>query len=278
LAVTAKDVTMVYKTASGQPFTALGGINFTIEQGEFIVFLGPSGCGKSTMLNIIAGLDSATAGSVEINGTAVREPGRDKAFVFQEPALFPWLTVLENVMFAIKDGTKAEKTAKAQQYLELVHLGKFKSSYPHQLSGGMKQRVSIARALATESELLLMDEPFAALDEQTRIMLQVEVVNIWKQTGKTVVFVTHNIREAVYLADRIFLFGSRPGRIKREFNINLSRPRVMNSPAMVDMEAEILECLKEEIEKVVQEQLGEEYILETGRGGHLNSGDMGSNI
>jgi NitT/TauT family transport system ATP-binding protein len=226
--------------------------------------LGPSGCGKSTLLNIIAGLEKATSGEVLINGHQITGPGPDRGVVFQEPALMPWLNVLENVTFALKDLRKDQQQERALKYLKLVHLSKFVKAYPHELSGGMRQRVAIARALAMDPHVLLMDEPFGALDEQTRMMLHKELLAIWEQTKKTIVFVTHNIREAVQLSDRIVLMGTRPGRVIKEFEVNLPRPRSTTDPEVARLEEEIMALLGNEIEKVMREEMGDEYGSEKG--------------
>jgi NitT/TauT family transport system ATP-binding protein len=249
-----------YNKEEKTSFTVFDNISLNIKKGEFLSLLGPSGCGKSTLLNIIAGLDKATNGVVQIGSNTVTSPGPDRGVVFQEAALMPWLTVLENVMFGLKKKmSKVDAEKKALEYLKLVHLSKFIRSYPHELSGGMKQRVSIARALAMDPEILLMDEPFGALDEQTRSMLHKEVQFIWEQTGKTIIFVTHNIRESVILSDRIILMGTRPGGIIGEFPVNLPRPRKPSSPEFVKLEEDIMKQLAGEIEKVMKEEMGDDY-------------------
>lgn len=254
LSVKVKNVCMSYRAkATGQPVKVLENVNFTLRKGEFTVLLGPSGCGKTTLLNLIAGLDTATGGSIVINGRPVREPGRHTAFVFQEAALFPWLTMLENVIFAMREGTKPEKESKAICYLRQMRLEKYIHAYPHQLSGGMKQRAAIARALAVESELLLMDEPFASLDEQTRFLLQAELTSIWQKTAQTLIFVTHSIREAIYLADRIFILGGRPGTIRHEFIVGCPRPRAVSSRTAIEMETEIMKCIREDFERMSEQ-------------------------
>jgi len=195
----------------------LDNVNLLINKGEFICITGPSGCGKSTLLNIIAGLESASCGRVILNDSVVKDAGIDRAVVFQESALFPWLTVIDNVEFGMKMAgiKKEERKRRAMEYLKMVHLRKFKDSYIHQLSGGMRQRVALARALAIDSQVLLMDEPFSALDSQTRGILQLELQRIWMETKKTIIFVTHNIEEAVVLADRVVVMSANPGKIKR---------------------------------------------------------------
>ncbi|WP_096201451.1 ABC transporter ATP-binding protein [Bacillus sp. FJAT-45350] len=241
-------------------YTVFENIDLNVKTGEFVSLLGPSGCGKSTLLNIIAGLDSASTGTVTAEDKIVKAPGSDRGVVFQEAALMPWMTVLDNVMFALKKKlSKDEAKKRAIEYLKLVHLSKFIDSYPHELSGGMKQRVSIARALAMDPSILLMDEPFGALDEQTRSTLHKEVQFIWETTRKTIVFVTHNIRESILLSDRIILMGTRPGGIIGEFTVDLPRPRKQASPEFVELEEKIMSQLAGEIEKVMKEEMGDDY-------------------
>lgn len=265
---------------TGNSFAALENVNLSINEGEFVSFLGPSGCGKSTLLNVIAGLDVPSGGIVRVGGEAVSAPGPDRVVVFQEAALFPWLNVLENVEFGLKmlKVSPKERRARAQQYLKLVHLSRFVSSYPHELSGGMRQRVAIARALAMDPKILLMDEPFAALDEQTRKLLHEELESIWQKTGKTIIFVTHNIREAVYLSDRIFVFATRPGRIKQEFRVPYSRPRLDGDTNLVHIENKIMDVLREEIEKVAREEIDSEYSVKKNDFLYDINRNMGSNI
>src|SRR6266487_4144749 len=228
---------------------ALRPVDVEVEAGEFVCLLGPSGCGKSTLLSIIAGLESASEGSVLADGRIVRGPGTDRVLLFQEAALFPWLDVHHNVEFGLRQaGIPAkERAATAQRFIELVHLKGFERSYVHQLSGGMRQRVAIARALAIDPAILLMDEPFGALDALTRDRLHIELETIWASTRKTVLFVTHNVREAVALGDRVLVFSPRPGRIVREFRIDLPRPRSLEDHSLVDESAEILTVLREAI-------------------------------
>ena len=238
----------VSKTFSGRTQTveALLAVNLEVAAGEFVCLLGPSGCGKSTLLSVIAGLETATTGTVWANEREVRGPGTDRVLLFQEAALFPWLDVQHNVEFGLRQaGAFArERAALAQHFIELVHLQGFERSYIHQLSGGMRQRVAIARALAIDPAVLLMDEPFGALDALTRDRLHTELEAIWATTLKTVLFVTHNVREAVALGDRVLVFSPRPGRIVREFRINLPRPRSLEDHTLVDQAAEILTVLK----------------------------------
>ena len=239
---------------------ALQDISLSVAPGEFVCLLGPSGCGKSTLLNLIAGLETPDTGSVLMDGQPVTEPGRDRVVIFQEAALFPWLNVQDNVAFGLAAAgvPKAEQADKALQYLRLVHLGSFKKAFVHELSGGMKQRVALARALALEPEVLLMDEPFAALDAQTRDTLHGELQDIWTQTSKTIVFVTHNVREAFVLGDRVVLMSARPGRIKREFRCELPRPRHIEDQALVEATRAVLADLREEVGKAMQEEMERE--------------------
>ncbi len=234
----------------------LDNVNLLIDKGEFVCLVGPSGCGKSTLLNIIAGLESASCGRIILNGSVVRDAGIDRAVMFQEPALFPWLTVIDNVEFGMKMAgiKREERKRRAMKYLKMVHLTKFKDSYIHQLSGGMRQRVALARALAINSEVLLMDEPFSALDSQTRNILQLELQRIWIDTKKTIVFVTHNIEEAVVLADRVVVMSTNPGRVRKEFKIELSRPRIPESPDVTYYVRKITDELREEVEKVARDE------------------------
>ena len=224
---------------------ALNDISFDITKGEFICVVGPSGCGKSTLLNLIAGLDKPTSGTLIFEGKPVRGPGADRVVVFQEPALYPWLNVRSNVEFGLKMKGVPGKERKAivDRYLELVNLQNFQKAFVHELSGGMKQRVQIARALAVEPDMLLMDEPFAALDAQTRDALQLELQDIWARTGSTIFFITHNVREAALLADRVLVMTPSPGTIKAEIPVALQRPRNPDTHAVVDYAAEIRAAL-----------------------------------
>lgn len=210
-----------------QEFTALKDFSLSINTGEFIAIVGPSGCGKSTLLDIISGLSKANSGNIIIDGKTVAGPALDRGFVMQGYALFPWRTIRKNVEFGLelKKIPKKERGHISQKYLELVGLKGFEERYPHELSGGMRQRVAIARSLAYEPEVLLMDEPFAAVDAQTREILQDELLKIWEKTNKTIIFVTHSIEEAVLLADRVVVLTKNPGRIKKIVEIDLPRPR-----------------------------------------------------
>ena len=220
-------VGQVFKTST-QDVVALSEVSIDIKPGRFVVLVGPSGCGKSTLLMMLAGLRQQTSGTVLINGAPIPKPDPDRVgVVFQEASLFPWLTAEENVEFplALRGVAKAERRAKAEDALKLVGLDGFGKQHPHELSGGMKQRVSIARGLVQDPPVLLMDEPFAALDEQTRMTMGDELLRIWDATGKTVLFVTHSLTEAVYLADEVIVMSARPGRIVDRLDVALPRPR-----------------------------------------------------
>jgi NitT/TauT family transport system ATP-binding protein len=240
-----------YANARGSFTPALQNIDLEIEQGEFVCIVGPSGCGKSTLLHLVAGLDKPTTGQVLVDGNPVKGPGTDRILLFQELGLFPWLTVRQNVEFGLKMAgvSKEERKDRARIFLRMVHLSHFEDHYIHQLSGGMKQRVALARSLALRPKILLMDEPFAALDAQTRDMLHDELERIWKETAPTIIFVTHNVREAVRLGDRVLLMSFRPGRIKKQFNVNLARPRHVEDSDVAQMSKEILGQLREEIDR-----------------------------
>lgn len=239
----------------------LHNINAQFHKGEFVCILGPSGCGKSTLLNIIAGLEEATSGRVVCNGSEVKSAGPDRVVMFQEAALFPWLKVIDNVEFGMKLAgvPKTERREKAEKYLKMVHLTRFKNCYIHELSGGMRQRVALARALTLDSEVLLMDEPFAALDSQTKSILQVELQQIWLETKKNIIFVTHNVEEAVLLADRVIVMAANPGVIKKEFHIQLARPRQPENVDLAYLAADIMKELKEEVEKVAKAEFDNDW-------------------
>jgi NitT/TauT family transport system ATP-binding protein len=248
------EICLSYRTQSGERLLALDHINLEVRAGEFVCIVGPSGCGKSTLLHLIAGLHTQTSGQVLVDGHPVQGPGTDRILIFQEHGLFPWLTVAENVEFGMKMKglPKAERQERTRHYLRLVHLAKFEKSYIHQLSGGMRQRVAIARALATEPDVLLMDEPFAALDAQTRDLLHDELERIWSETGRTIIFVTHNVREAVRLGDRVVLLTFRPGRVKNEFPVVLPRPRSLEDPEVALAAREVLDELRDEINQSLE--------------------------
>jgi NitT/TauT family transport system ATP-binding protein len=222
---------------------ALDGIDLEVRSGELLCLVGASGCGKSTLLNLIAGLDQPTAGTVDARGRT--------ALMFQEAALFPWLTVRGNIELALKlrGVARKERRPQAEQLLHTVHLDGFGAKLPHELSGGMRQRVAIARAFAQEADLLLMDEPFGALDAMTRDLLHAELERLWADRNLSVVFVTHNVREAARLADRVVLLSSRPGRVVAEFDVDIERPRRMDSPEVSGLAAQITEQLREEVRR-----------------------------
>ncbi|KRG09592.1 sugar ABC transporter ATPase [Lederbergia galactosidilytica] len=261
----------------------LDNIDLEVEKGEFVSIVGPSGCGKSTLLYLIAGLDKPDKGNIEVQGKKIDKPSPERVVVFQEAGLFPWLTVLENVTYGLllKKMSKQEAEERARKVLKMVHLSRYVDSYPHQLSGGMKQRVSIARALVMEPEVLLMDEPFSALDEQTRMVLHRELLEIWRETKVTIIFVTHNIREAVQLSEKIVVMATRPGRIKELINVPVTKDGIM--PVMPDSvtlhtEQRVLNILQNEIEKVLKEEMGDDYRFSANQFHRDHSGDMGSHI
>lgn len=243
-------------TAKNGSANALENVSLTVARGEFLSLVGPSGCGKTTLLNIIAGLEQASSGKVLKEGREITGAGPDRVVMFQEPALFPWLNVIDNVEYGMKIAglPKQERKEKSQHYLQMVHLTRFASSCIHELSGGMRQRVALARALAMDSDILLMDEPFAALDSQTRSILHGELQQIWEATKKTIIFVTHNVEEAVLLSDRVAVMTANPGRIKKEFNIKLARPRDVGNGKLVRFISQIMKELKDEVEKVARSE------------------------
>ena len=239
---------------------ALDNINLNVAEGEFVCIVGPSGCGKSTLLNLIAGLEKPNAGAVYADDELVEWPGPSRSMIFQEAALFPWLNVVGNVEFGMKiAGTAAaERRTRAMRYLDMVHLTRFAHAFVHELSGGMKQRVALARALVLEPDILLMDEPFAALDAldaQARDALHSELQRLWAASKTTIVFVTHNVREAVCLGDRVVVFSARPGRIKREFPVNLPRPREIEDEGVIKIARAVRDELRDEIAKVMGEEM-----------------------
>jgi NitT/TauT family transport system ATP-binding protein len=255
-----EDICLHYQSDTGSGLLALDRINLQVQPGEFLCIVGPSGCGKSTLLHLIAALQKPTSGTIAIDDRQVSMPGTDRILIFQEHGLFPWLTIGQNVEFGMKMKglSRAEREEKVRHYLRLVHLSQFKDSRPHQLSGGMRQRVALARALATQPDVLLMDEPFAALDAQTRDMLHDELEKIWADTGCTIIFVTHNVREAVRLGDRVALMSFRPGRVKQEFLIDLPRPRHLEEVDVARTAREILESLRDEINKSLEAEYAHE--------------------
>ena len=229
----------------GKNLSVLEDINLTVNDGELICLLGPSGCGKTTLLRLIAGLDQPTSGEIIANGELVEKPSGDRAVIFQQYSLFPWLTVLKNVTFGleISGGSKEENIQAAERYLKSVGLLEFKDSYPHELSGGMKQRVAIIRSLLNHSPILLMDEPFSALDMQNRHKLQEQLIGVWKRFENTIVFVTHDVDEAVYLADKIVLLDKNPGKIAEIIEVDLERPRKRDSQEFLKIQESIVDKL-----------------------------------
>ena len=232
---------------------ALKNINLEIKDRKFTTVVGPSGCGKSTLLSLIAGFDHPSSGEIRLNGSVIKKPGPDRGFVFQDYALFPWKTVLGNIMFGMLNVGIKKKAAKAKamDYIKLVHLEGFEHAYPHTLSGGMKQRVGLARTLAYDPEVLLMDEPFGALDAQTKKYMQGELVRIWESFHKTVVFVTHSVIEAVFLSDSIVVMSARPGQVKGVIDVNIPRPRDYTSDRFLEIREQVLGLLEEEVRKQV---------------------------
>jgi NitT/TauT family transport system ATP-binding protein len=240
------DVGVDYPLPDGTMTVAVKDVNVQVGRGEFVCFVGPSGCGKTTALRVAAGLLLPTTGEVRLNGVGIAGPGRERCMVFQEYALFPWYTAIDNVAYGLKliGVRKSDRRLSAQDLLRRVGLARYAQHYPGELSGGMRQRVAIARALAVDPEVLLMDEPFGALDAQTRSELQEELLRIWDQSSKTTLFITHSIEEAVYLADRVVVMASHPGRVLREFSIDLKRPRDKQSSEFNQLEREIGSCMR----------------------------------
>lgn len=245
-----------YQPRTGGRLLALDNINLQVEDGEFVTIVGPSGCGKTTFINLCDGLLKPTAGRIIIDGKQVTGPGIDRGMVFQDSCLMPWRTVLKNVLFGLEcqklDNEVGVK--RARDFIKLVGLQGFEEHYPHELSGGMQQRCNLARALTCDPEILIMDEPFAALDAQTREIMQAELLRIWKESGKTVLFITHQINEAIYLADRVFIFGARPGKVKQMIKIDIPRPRplsVKRDPQFLKYEDQVWNLIEEEVKKTM---------------------------
>ena len=262
IALEVKDLSKTFETTGGT-VTALKDINFKTHKREFVCVIGPSGCGKSTLIRILAGLESPTSGEVLLDGKAVHGPGPDRGMVFQGYTLFPWLTVKRNVMFGLLQSGHSREHAEedARQWIDLVGLTKFVDSYPHQLSGGMKQRVAIARALANQPGILLMDEPFGALDAQTRIKMQTYLMDIWKNIDITILFITHDLDEAIYLADRILVLKAHPGEVQELIEVPVPQPR---SPEQL-LSPEFLSTKKRLEELIHPPQEGDEI-----NGDHMN--------
>ncbi len=234
-------------------------ISLSVEKGEFICIVGPSGCGKSTLLNLVAGLDAPTSGSIVLDGKEITGPGADRVVMFQEAALYPWLNVIENVMFGLEAAgyPKDARREIAEKYLKLVRLWHYRDYPIHQISGGMKQRAALARALALDSKLLLMDEPFSALDKQTIHILRSELEEIWEKNRRTILYVTHSVEEAVYFADRIVVMAENPGRIREIVPIPFDRPRNIEKPAFVAMRKQILSGVQLSARKFAEEEYDE---------------------
>ncbi len=235
---------------------AIEDLTLKVDRKEFLVIVGPTGCGKSTLLNLIAGFEKPTGGKIKIDESKVKGSGPDRGFVFQDFALYPWRTVLKNITFGleVQDVPEEKTRERAMEYIKMVGLEGFEESYPHTLSGGMKQRVGLARALAYEPEILLMDEPFGSLDAQTKKMMQRELIKIWQETEKTVVFVTHSVIEATYLADRIVVMTARPGRIKGTVNVDLPRPRDYTGDKFLKIREKVLDLLREEVFEAMEKE------------------------
>jgi NitT/TauT family transport system ATP-binding protein len=240
-------------TLDSRAVTAIDRLSLSIAQQEFVAILGPSGCGKSTFLHIVGGFEPATGGEMRLNDRSIGPPGPDRGMMFQDLSLFPWLTATENVAWPLemKGLGKAERASKAREYLDLVHLSRYADLYPGQLSGGMKQRVALARLFALDPEIMLMDEPFGALDAQTRELLQEELQSIWRRERKTVLFVTHDIDESIYLATRLIVLTARPGRIKADIPIpNIDRPgEFRKSPEYLALRGQVWDLVREEVLK-----------------------------
>lgn len=245
MSIEVKDIYKSFKKNKKETFEVLEDINLDIETGKFVCLLGPSGCGKTTLLRLIAGLDKPTSGEIVADDELIKKPSGDRAVIFQQYSLFPWLTVLDNVMFGLNlnNKSKEENLKNAETYLERVGLIEFKNAYPHELSGGMKQRVAIIRSLLNHTPILLMDEPFSALDMQNRHKLQEQLIEVWKRFNNTIVFVTHDVDEAVYLADEIVIMDKNPGKIQEVVEVDLERPRKRESMEFLELQNNIIEKL-----------------------------------
>jgi NitT/TauT family transport system ATP-binding protein len=250
-----------YQPRTGGRLLALDNINLQVEDGEFVTIVGPSGCGKTTFINLCDGLLKPTAGKIMIDGATVTGPGTDRGMVFQDSCLMPWRTVFKNVIFGLEcqglDNAQGQEDAR--KFIKLVGLQGFEDHYPHELSGGMQQRCNLARALTVDPKILIMDEPFAALDAQTREIMQLELLRIWNEAKKTILFITHQISEAIYLADRVIVFGSRPGKVKETIKIDITRPRklaVKRESKFMAYEDHLWTLIEEEVRKtMIQDQV-----------------------
>jgi NitT/TauT family transport system ATP-binding protein len=245
-----------YQPRTGGRLLALDNVNLRVDEGEFVTIVGPSGCGKTTFINLCDGLLTPTAGRIMIDGQIVTGPGTDRGMVFQDSCLMPWRTVFKNVIFGLEcQGLdNAEGAVRARQFIKLVGLEGFEDHYPHELSGGMQQRCNLARALTVDPKILIMDEPFAALDAQTREIMQLELLRIWREARKTVLFITHQINEAIYLADRVIVFGARPGRVKETIRVDIERPRplsVKRERKFLDYEDYCWKLIEDEVRKTM---------------------------
>ncbi|WP_197072265.1 ABC transporter ATP-binding protein [Clostridium culturomicium] len=240
--ITLKNVKKDFITGKGDKVAALGNVNLSVPESEFVCILGPSGCGKSTLLRIIAGLESATEGEVIYRGKPITGAHKEIGMVFQNYSLMPWLNVRDNIALGLDFAGigKKERLERAEYYMEMIHMQEFAKAFPYELSGGMQQRVAIARALANDPDVLLMDEPFGALDAYTRIVLQQELLSIWEKHKKTILFVTHSVDEAIYLADRVIFMAPKPSRIEKEFLIDMPRIRQRNNPRYGELTEEML--------------------------------------
>jgi NitT/TauT family transport system ATP-binding protein len=244
-------VSRIFTGSKGQQTRALQPIDFKVQENDFVTILGPSGCGKSTLLRIVAGLDYPTTGQVLLDGKQVEGPGADRGVVFQSYTLFPWLTVAQNICFGLRERgmPDADQKARSEYFIAKVGLRGFENHYPKQLSGGMQQRTAIARALANDPKILLLDEPFGALDNQTRVLMQELLLGIWESARKTVLFVTHDIDEAIFMANRVAVFSARPGRIKSEIAVDFPHPRhytIKTSPEFMAIKAQLTEEIRAE--------------------------------
>ncbi len=249
--VSIQAVSRTFEGSKGQRTQALLPVDFEVRDNDFVTILGPSGCGKSTLLRIVAGLDHATSGRVLLDGVPVEGPGADRGMVFQSYTLFPWLTIEQNIRFGLREKgmPEVQQTERAAYFIAKVGLRGFEQHFPKQLSGGMQQRTAIARALANDPKILLMDEPFGALDNQTRVLMQELLLGIWEAERKTVLFVTHDIDEAIFMANRVAVFSARPGRIKTELAVDLPHPRhytIKTSPEFMDLKARLTEEIRAE--------------------------------
>ncbi|HWU38839.1 MAG TPA: ABC transporter ATP-binding protein [Candidatus Acidoferrum sp.] len=258
--LTLSKVSMRFRARQGREICAVDDVSFAVKDREIAVLVGTSGCGKSTLLRLAAGLLAPTSGELRLNGHVVSSPGADRGMVFQSYTLFPWLTVRRNVEFGltIKRMPADERARISEHYIKLVGLSGFETIYPKELSGGMMQRVAIARALANDPEILLMDEPFGALDAQTRIVMQELLLRVWEESHKTILFVTHDIEEATFLGDRLLVMSAHPGRIKEEIVVPLPRPRtlgVITTPAFMETKRRVLDLIREESLKTINERM-----------------------